>query len=735
MSSNKTFIRNLKRLFEAFSFQRLLVLMLFISTVCALGVEAEKRKKPKKEVSPIPLEWEGEYQGWTGGFWDSTKLRKMNVIINPFEKGTSDITGEIHFYPAELMDTNSYFGSYYFQGEYDDETGDITIQGVEWIAYPVNIYGQPSDRGFSFALFQGFVDKVSNEIHGTVSESERIWQMSTKYSDVKDRSFPLKWQGEGHLFRTGTDELSAKTEVQMLINPFSKEDKDVSGTIDMYVYNLNDISDRWVYKCKGEFTGCYDEDNNTLISEDIRWVEGPNFDLMSFKAIVSADMSKMDLWKDHHLYSIYKNYDSNFKAKRDNNKFSNSRSGFKGSETYKITNDFLETLCKKIGEVHRSDIKKAMDEKWNGSSFGISATMGLAYEKQLSLLNISQEDTNYYYNIHSPRDNAYLRDTINYYDLLQDYLFLFEVENENEIKNYCGYDIQSFLNQLVLISQKFAKKQKVLLLSYDWHGKWHTVLITGYYFNEKKNQYELKICDPNIRNKFSYMTIRKDFSDCKLQGKLGSKIKKMKYSSLTSLSDKLHINNVYNPYISNQNLTYIKFSSNSEFSFTTSMGYSFSYDKDGFHGTLPIVSSNIFCGNHKSTIVADIGDYDGFNVTVNSKNIDLTIYNRKGLKAIKGSQIDTIELSVSGDIKLIGKTFSFKAYSTVDKKINTNEKGMASIAAKAKEEVVIKKGQDFVEATSTQPMSSIETKVYIGTEVVTEKVKGNQESISVKATE
>lgn len=707
---------------------RITVFLLFlISATCVFGAGIEKRKKPVKVISPIPLEWEGEYDGVDSAYSSPNKLRKMNMYIDPFSKGDSAIEGTIYIYPVELTDTNGVFGSYRFKGNYDDETGNITVQGVEWIAYPVDAYGQPLDS-FTFVSFQGIFDKVSNEINGTTDHG--TWLLFAK-TGRKDRSLPLKWRGEGYAFNSGTDVRSSKIELTMTINPFSKDEKNVSGIMDMVVYDLNGV-----FKSKGQvaFKGIYDEKNNMISSEEIGWIGDPaGIALRHFNATISEDMTKMDMWKEHYLFSKFKEADSGLKIKKDNNRFPNARGSFKGSETYKINNDFFETLCNKVGDFYRPNIKKTMDEKWNGSSFALSSTIGLVYEKYLNVLSISQEDTNYYFNLQAPRNNEYFKDVLNYYSLLQNYL----IENENEMDTGCytGEDLQSFLSDLVGVSQKFARKKKVLMLSYDWRGKGHTILITGYYLNEKKKQYELKIYDPNVRNKFSYMIIKDDFSDFKLKGKKGNKIKNIKYSGLSSISSKIHEdNNTGNQTIFNPNNTYIEFSNSSKFTLTGSSGHSLTYN-DSISGDMPIMSSNTIYGDNKTTVLIETEDCDSFNVAVNSKNIDLTIYNRKGLKSVKGSQIETIDLSVSGDVKLIGKAFSFKAYSTVDKMINTNEKGMASIAAKAKGEVVIKKGQDFVEATSTQPMSSIETRIYKGTDVVTGKIKGNHESVSVSTTE
>lgn len=357
--------------------------------------------------------------------------------------------------------------------------------------------------------------------------------------------------------------------------------------------------------------------------------------------------------------------------------------------------------------------------------------MGLVYEKQLSIYDVSQEETNCFYNLKSPNENEYFRGVINYYSLLQPYLA--EDVELRGVCEYCGDDLQTFLSDLVISSQRFARKKRLLLFSYDWHGKGHTILITGYYFNEKKNQYELKICDPNKPTKAAFMIVKADFSDFKIQGIRGSKIKRMKYSGLLPIFSKLHTN--INPTTSNQSGTFIKFSADSKFTLTTSSGRTLTYDENGLDGDLKINSFKTIYSDNKTMVLIGTDQYDTLNINVSSKKIDLAIYNSKGFKAVEGNKIETIDVSVPGDMKLIGKTFSFKAYSTVDQIVNTNEKGMASIAAKAKEEVSITKGQDTIEAVSPNLVSCIETKTYKGDEVVTEKIKGNQESVLVKVTE
>lgn len=355
MSRNKTFIRSFKRLFEAISFQRLFLLMLFISTVCVFAAKAEEKRKTEDDSkSPIPLEWEGEYSG----IQDFVKIRKMIMTIYPFSKGDKDIKGEISIFPSNPMDVDGLYGSYYFQGSYDDETGEITVQGNEWIAYPVDIYGQLYEGGFGFVLLQGIVDKVSNEIIGTSDHG--IWQLTAKNkAHNTKRLLPLKWQGGGNAFSSPGNTIVLKTDVIMTINPFSEGSQNISGTFEQYIYNLDGSYNTYGI---GEFKGIYDDKNLTIAAEEMHWLENPNIKAEPFKAILSSDMTKMDFGANHHLYSIYKNFDSNFNTKIDNNNFLNVKSSFKGSKTYKLNNDLLDILCKQIGEVHRSDIKKAMDE-------------------------------------------------------------------------------------------------------------------------------------------------------------------------------------------------------------------------------------------------------------------------------------------------------------------------------------------------------------------------------------
>ena len=124
-----------------------------------------------------------------------------------------------------------------------------------------------------------------------------------------------------------------------------------------------------------------------------------------------------------------------------------------------------------------------------------------------------------------------------------------------------------------------------------------------------------------------------------------------------------------------------------------------------------------------------------FEIKPKSKNTKILIYDNYNCKGIEGKNIEAIIISLPGNIKLNGKSYTFKAYTSVDEMLDERESGLGSIYAKGKSEVIIHKGQDTIEAISDNTMSHVETKIYQGVDVIKGTIKGKQKSVVIKPCE
>lgn len=565
---------------------------------------------------------------------------------------------------------------------------------------------------------------------------------------------PLEWTGQAKWYIDGKQYFTS--EEQILINPFPENQTNIQGIWNFTIYNYDLKRSLYGYG-SAWFRGNYYSQSHKIIIDEIGWTKDPTkngdtpFVLYPLEGSISEKLDEIK-WNDGYKFrplTIPEKWYSGFKVTKNNNKFPHHKSTFfEKSEPHKyiLSAEYYEKLrTHPLTREHIKDIQSKIDEKWDGSCFGISATMGLVFEGKLTLGNISSANPtpDKYYDLKEPCVDKKLRDVINCYQLVQDYLPRGEVQI-GYIKDPFLENQKAFLKQLIDVSKEYAYKGKVLFLGYsynklDWPMKsGHAVLIIGGEHDKDNHQYKLRICDPNNQKKEIYMTIEEDFSQFNINGKGRFKTTGLKIRDSSSFSSFFNINGKEDIKIlsnsSNSAYNYIVFSIDDYFQINTSSGYTFNNDKNGFYGTLPIVSTNFVFNDTKSYIRIQTENFDKCSISITSKHINLKVYNNNGFKRIEGDNIENIDLSVSGDMKISGNSFEFKAFSSVDEILNEKESGLGSIYAKGKGEVVIHKGQKTVEATSDNQMSHIETRVYQGVDVATGKIKGKHNSVSVDTT-
>ncbi|BBF42883.1 uncharacterized protein containing predicted phosphatase domain [Lachnospiraceae bacterium KM106-2] len=134
--------------------------------------------------STISKDWNGEYDGY-GNY----KVVRRNIEIHIKEiKDDGAITGTAIIQPSQKeSDDYGVNGSYYFKGTIDLETKNISLQGYEWIDYPVGTYAE----NFTFVKLSGTINEAGNKIEG--KSDNGVWTMnSMDYSKVStDSAFTL----------------------------------------------------------------------------------------------------------------------------------------------------------------------------------------------------------------------------------------------------------------------------------------------------------------------------------------------------------------------------------------------------------------------------------------------------------------------------------------------------------------------------------------------------------------
>ena len=175
----------------------------------------------------------------------------------------------------------------------------------------------------------------------------------------------------------------------------------------------------------------------------------------------------------------------------------------------------------------------------------------------------------------------------------------------------------------------------------------------------------------------------------------------------------------------------ITFDPKCEFMLTGPRGTTLTYRKSAFSGSFPINSVDYL----EKKIKIKTKRFENFTIAPLGKEINIQIYDDDHFKSVEGKNIKKIDLSLTGDTKLTGGAYTFKAYSSVEEKLGIGESGLASISGKANGKVIIRSGKDKVEASSPKKISHVKTAVYQDVRTALGTIKGRKTSVSVNAAE
>jgi hypothetical protein len=263
------------------------------------------------------------------------------------------------------------------------------------------------------------------------------------------------------------------------------------------------------------------------------------------------------------------------------------------------------------------------------------------------------------------------------------------------------------------------------------------VLVTGYSVSE--DGYRLKMYDMNsVREykgsgRFTYMSISKDLTTFSFMTGNGEIVDEDNYLNLSYLEPSKLSDIKYcslGKRRSSDQVT-IAFSPDSEFTLTGPRGTTLTYRKSAFSGSFPINSVDYL----EKKIKIKTKRFENFTIAPLGKEINIQVYDDDHYKSVEGKNIKKIDLSLTGDTKLTGGTYTFKAYSSVEEKLGKGESGLASISGKANGKVIIRSGKDKVEASSPKKISHVKTAVYQDVRTAGGTIKGRRTSVSVNAAE
>ena len=597
---------------------------------------------------------------------------------------------------------------------------------------------------------------------------ETVCQTATAFPEGDpESSVPFDWEGT---YVGGSKDLAIYRNMEMHLDPISGGEGEtvVTGTINIspYVGDFNSV-----YEGSYKFSGTFNRTTGEIVIQGNEWVsypvnrdggEAPDWDFFIFTGTMSSDKitgsTILGNWKMFPKSYDEDDIDSGFQLAKDNNNFvhsNESEGGFTGTTNYVISTELFNRLKEfTSSESEVNLLKKEMYEEWYGSCYGISVTMGLTFKNLLNAGEISGETlvSNEYFRMPQPKQSPKLKDIINYYQLSQ---FL---ENYGETagnrKNYnpslwsgwiysesakhSNVSLSGFLSNLVKDAKEACEKGSVLLLDFTCYGFGHLVLVTGYSVSE--DGYRLKIYDMNSVNEYgnsgyyTYMNIAKDLLSFTLFTGNDEIIDEDNYISLSYLEptplDEIKYCSSLGKGRASKSVTLI-FSADSQFILTSSKGKTLTYRRSVFSGDLPIDAVSY----KENKIKIKTKGCDSFKIAPLGKNIDIQVYDDDNYKGIKGKNIRSISLNLSGDTKICGSAYTFKVYSSVEEMLDKEECGLASISAKANGPVTIRSGKEKVEAKAKGKISHVRTAVYQDVRTAGGEIKGRRAYVSVNAAE
>lgn len=437
-----------------------------------------------------------------------------------------------------------------------------------------------------------------------------------------------------------------------------------------------------------------------------------------------------------------------FTLGRDNNSFTNGNdvesSGFYGVRNFSISQDLYETLTSKLNGLAKTFIKVenfllTNPENWEGSCFGISATMGLAHMGYLSLDGINTIGAKTYYGLAAPKDDARLLQCIQFYQLAQ-----FINQTSLSLPHYNFSDLFSILDTEGIAVFSYGYKGSSIQKSYG-----HAILATGYRKNADGSYIVyLYDCDSasyakwGLSNKLIEMKVAKNSSSFSFTDSSGSyywnktgngyeiNVSSCSYVRIFKLSDLSRITTSSSTFsrartfsykASKEAVLYIPF--NTSGTITSASGETLIYDTDGFSGTMDILDTDAYVNEENSEWILTVPYSESFTATYTSDTFGLTIGAEDQFLSVKGSGIKKAAFTLGEGITLnegMTGTYDFTAFVGTDVEVDENENNLIELSgtANAETQITYDAAARQVSAVSAAPLQDTTAYSLIRTDVI-----------------
>ncbi len=384
-----------------------------------------------------------------------------------------------------------------------------------------------------------------------------------------------------------------------------------------------------------------------------------------------------------------------------------------------------------------------------GRCYGLSATMGLAYENIIPIDEMTDKSTDgQYFNLGAPCDDEKLMELINYFHVCQniDSSAILGSFYSSHLWNslYWLFDnidktlsINDFIDTLV----SELEKGHPVLLGYNFldgnenaadgkiveHGGAHAILATEVEYDENNlpctiKLYDQNTVDPNCPLGETYdMEIERawglvtEFHFTENGGAVRSSSGKNACPVFVLISlDKL--NNLEASERTSSRYI-IQFGIDSDFTIVNNSGDSLVFNEGILSGDMNVYDAQFntctsMDGDESFLYQIEIDSNDLYNIIINSDNIDISIGSNTDYFSIKGNSIDEITVSLGNEIILKGDNYSFDALIATEKEVTETGVGLTSVVADATSDVIIKLDDGKLIVSSDNNLKNITTGIY-----------------------
>lgn len=393
--------------------------------------------------------------------------------------------------------------------------------------------------------------------------------------------------------------------------------------------------------------------------------------------------------------------------------------GFAGVDDYSLSassHEALANLCSSAGVLNT--VKERESSEWNGSCYGIAATMGLTYEGILPLSSISSGG-NTYFSLALPCQDEKLLDAITFYQLSQfvdtggdDFAAIESTTRPSFIEGLVNYrgkngELQDFLEAIV----ETPEDGSVRMLEYFYSDSGHAILVIGATYDERNDRYIVKLYDENTvpRGKkgaeegiFTIMIVDGDFSGFEIIGNDSKVIAdETTYTAMHLLDlDRLPKYGATAASAAGTLATEeesdsvtIELALNMPVEVTNSLGETLRYDGNRLSGDLEVIDISTVAGNQGSVLVIETTPSERFTFSSPGGTLDASAYDAQGeFCSVSGEGIDAATVSWGESLAIRGdESYELEAFLSTDRLVSDSETGLLSISGNASGEVSLTK--------------------------------------------